>query len=53
VVGVSNAPVICNKTMVKNVNEKTLMLGPRDKGVVFTTPIQKLHTVSVNENNTA
>lgn len=35
--------------MVKNVNEKTLMLGPRDKGVVFTTPIQKLHTVSVNE----
>ena len=45
----SNAPVICNKTMVKNIKGKTLMLGPRDKGLAFTTPIKKLHTISVDE----
>ena len=46
---VSNAPVICNKTMVRNIGGKTLMLGPRDKGLVFTTPMEKLHTISVDE----
>ncbi len=46
---VSNAPVICNKTMVKNIGGKTLMLGPRDKGLAFTTPMEKLHTISVDE----
>jgi len=45
----SNAPVICNKTMVKKVNGKNLMLGPRDKGLAFTTPIKKLYTLSVDE----
>lgn len=46
---VSNAAVICNKTMVKNKNGKALMLGPRDKGLAFTTQFNKLHTLSVNE----
>ncbi len=46
---ISNAPVICNKTMVKNIKGKTLMLGPRDRGLAFTTPIKKLYTVSVDE----
>ena len=45
----SNAPVICNKTMVKNINGKTLILGPRDKGLAFTTPIIKLQTITVDE----
>ena len=45
----SNAPIICNKTMVRNVNGKTLMLGPRDKGLAFTAPINKFHTLSVDE----
>lgn len=45
----SNASVICNKTMVRNIKGKTLMLGPRDKGLAFTTPIKKLHTISVDE----
>jgi L-ascorbate metabolism protein UlaG (beta-lactamase superfamily) len=49
VVKVSNAPVICNKTMVRNIGGKTLMLGPRDKGLAFTMPIKKLHTLSVDE----
>jgi L-ascorbate metabolism protein UlaG (beta-lactamase superfamily) len=45
----SNASVICNKTMVRNIEGKTLMLGPRDKGLAFTTPMEKLHTISVDE----
>ncbi|MBW2364646.1 MAG: MBL fold metallo-hydrolase [Deltaproteobacteria bacterium] len=46
---VSNAPVICNKTMVRNIGGKTLILGPRDKGLAFTTRIEKPHTISVDE----
>ncbi len=46
---VSNAPVICNKTMVRNIGGKTLMLGPRDKGLAFTMPMEKLYTISVDE----
>ena len=49
VVEISNASVVCNKTIVKNIEGKTMMLGPRDKGLAFTTPIKKLHTVSVDE----
>ena len=46
---VSNAAVICNKTMVRNIGGKILMLGPRDKGLSFTTPMEKLYTISVDE----
>jgi len=49
---VSNAPVICNKSMVRTVNKKYLMLGPRDKGLAFTTEFHKLNLISVNENIT-
>ncbi|MCW8827070.1 MAG: MBL fold metallo-hydrolase [Gammaproteobacteria bacterium] len=45
----SNAPVICNKTMVRNIGGKALMLGPRDKGLAFTTSVEKFHTISVDE----
>lgn len=45
----SGAPVICNKTMVRNVEGQALMLGPRDKGLTFTTPFKNLHTLSVGE----
>lgn len=45
----SGAPVICNKTMVKNIDGKALMLGPRDKGLAFTTPLKNIHTISVDE----
>jgi L-ascorbate metabolism protein UlaG (beta-lactamase superfamily) len=45
----ANAPVICNKTMVRNINGRPLMLGPRDKGLAFTTSIKKLQTISVDE----
>ncbi|MCF6248736.1 MAG: MBL fold metallo-hydrolase [Desulfobacula sp.] len=49
VANVSNAPVICNKTMVRNIGGKALMLGPRDKGLAFTTPVENVHTISVDE----
>ncbi len=45
----ADASVICNKTMVRNAKGKTLMLGPRDKGLAFTTHFNKLHTISVDE----
>lgn len=45
----SGAPVICNKTMLRNVNGKMLMLGPRDKGLAFTTPFENVNTLSVTE----
>lgn len=45
----SGAKVICNEKMVRNVNGKKLMLGPRKKGLAFTTQIENLHTVVVDE----
>ncbi len=45
----SNAPIICNETMVRNINGKNLMLGPRDKGLAFTTEIHHFHTLTVDE----
>ena len=35
--------------MVRNINGKALMLGPRDKGLAFTIPLEKIHTISVGE----
>lgn len=46
---VSNAPVFCNKIMVRNIDGESLMLGPRDKGLAFTTRVKRLHTLSVGE----
>lgn len=45
----SNAPIICNTTMVREVNGKDLMLGPRDKGLAFTTAFKKIYTLAVDE----
>lgn len=47
--GVSTAAVICNKTMLRNIDGKELMLGPRDKGLAFTKLISNIHTLSVDE----
>ena len=46
---VSNAQVICNKTMVREVNGKALMLGPRAKGLAFTTEFNHLNLLAVDE----
>ena len=45
----SGASVICNTTMVQNVDGRDLLLGPRSKGLVFDTPVKNLHTIDVNE----
>lgn len=49
VAAASNAPVICNKTMLRMVNGKERMLGPRDKGLAFTLPVENVHPLSVSE----
>lgn len=46
---ISNASVICNKTMVKEIDGRQLMIGPRNRGLAFTSPFEKLYTVSVDE----
>lgn len=46
---VSKAPVICNKTMLRDINGNVFMLGPRDKGLAFTTKFNNTHALSVNE----
>jgi len=45
----SGARVICNKTMLRDVDGQMLMLGPRDKGLAFTTRFQNVKTLSVDE----
>ncbi|MFO7729403.1 MAG: MBL fold metallo-hydrolase [Spirochaetia bacterium] len=45
----SGAPVICNKTMVKEINSKQLILGPRDRGLAFTTVIENFCTLAPTE----
>ncbi len=45
----SNAAVICNKTMIKEIKGQKLMLGPRDRGLAFTSAISNFHTVTVEE----
>jgi len=45
----SNAQVICNKTMVREINGKALMLGPRAKGVAFTTEFNHLNLLTVGK----
>jgi len=48
----SGATVICNKTMVRNIGGKNLFLGPRDKGLAFTTEFENYHTLAVGETCT-
>ena len=49
VVKASEAPIIFNKTMVKQKNGQNLMLGPRSKGLAFDTPVSNYYTLSVDE----
>jgi len=46
---VSHAPIICNQSMIKEIDGKNSMLGPRDKGLAFTTEVQKFYPISVGE----
>ncbi|NNC64362.1 MAG: MBL fold metallo-hydrolase, partial [Gammaproteobacteria bacterium] len=45
----SGAAVVCNETMVRDIDGRQLMLGPRSKGLRFDTSIENVHTLSVDE----
>jgi L-ascorbate metabolism protein UlaG (beta-lactamase superfamily) len=45
----SGASVICNKTMVQEIKSKPLLLGPRNRGLAFTTEIKNLYTIAPSE----
>lgn len=49
VANAAGAAVICNKTMVRNIDGKPLMLGPRSKGLAFTLLMENSHTIGVDE----
>lgn len=45
----SSAPIICNRTMLREVDGKKLMLGPRSKGLAFTFPFENVLSLLVDE----
>jgi L-ascorbate metabolism protein UlaG (beta-lactamase superfamily) len=45
----SHAAFICNRSMVKEVKGEHLLLGPRDRGLAFTTRIKNLYPLSPGE----
>lgn len=45
----SHAPVICNRTMLQEENGKVLLLGPRSKGLSFTSKFNKVHPLSLDQ----
>ena len=49
VAAASGAPVICNRTMVEEQNGTQRMLGPRSRGLAFTTMLPDVRIVSVGE----
>ena len=49
VMNASGSPIIFNKTMIEQKDGKTLMLGPRSKGLAFDTPVTNYHILSVDE----
>lgn len=50
ILNASGAQVILNKTMLKEVEGKSLFLGPRSKGVAFDTSFPNYHTLAVEES---
>ena len=46
----SGAPIILNRTMVKEVGGKNFFLGPRSKGLTFDTSFQNFHTLADDES---
>jgi len=45
----SGAAVICNKTMLREVSGRKLMLAPRRGGVAFTTPIENVYPLAIDD----
>jgi len=49
VAAASGAAVVCNRTMLREVDGKMLMLGPRSKGLTFSSAMKNIHTLDVDE----
>ena len=49
VASASNAPLVCNRTMLRIIDGVPRLLGPRDKGLAFTTHLDNVHPVAVDE----
>lgn len=52
VANASDAAIVCNETMVRSVDGRSLMLGPRSKGLRFNTPMNHVNVLRVNETIT-
>ncbi len=48
---ISGAPVICNSTMLRNVNGIEKMLGPRSRVLAFTAELANVATLGVGEES--
>jgi L-ascorbate metabolism protein UlaG (beta-lactamase superfamily) len=46
---VSGAKVVCNKAMLKEIDGKEYMIGPRDRGLSFTLLLENLYQIEENE----
>jgi L-ascorbate metabolism protein UlaG (beta-lactamase superfamily) len=46
---VASAPVILNRSMLRERSGKTLALGPRSKGLAFNAEFDKVHALAVDE----
>mgnify|MGYP001827702949 FL=1 len=49
VASASNAPLVCNSTMLRDIDGVPRLLGPRAKGLAFTTHLDNVHTLAVDE----
>ncbi len=45
----SDAAVIYNKSMIRKIEGRTHLIGPRTRGLAFTKPIDKFYSISPNE----
>ncbi len=49
VANASGAKVICNRNLIRNIDGKELLLGPRSKGLAFNTVVNNVHPISFDE----
>lgn len=46
---ISQAPVVCGKELVKTEGKNKLLLGPRKRGIQYSTKLNKVYTLDVGE----
>ena len=45
----AKAPIICGKNLVKQVGSETLLLGPRSRGIQYSTRVEEVYPLDVGE----